>query len=777
VRLALTGLALLYMLLAAFSGHAADVTPTWLSYPIDWLHLVCTAAWAGGIAALAWTVLPRRSTLTPRERAPAVLSLLDRFSPVAYGAVIVLVLSGLYNAVNHLATPATLVNTTYGQLLVLKIALVGVMMLLSASHVYRLRPRIARLQGVAEQPGGGKEGAEQAEQARAGVHEGLATLAARLRLEGGVGAAILLATALMSQTLPSTAVTSATEVALVAAPPSSIAGTADAGDLHLTLTIAPPAVGTSTFTLGMREGKTALTGDTAAAIIHLYPAADPNLRATLDPSAQGTRFVARGSLAATGTWRADVQVRTVQAPDYRTVPFTFTVGAGATFLTPGLNPTAVTIQAAPGLLSAANTLTVRGVQGKGVRLLSQSLDMNMGILPYAATALGAGRWQVRNAFAPMNGRWGLTVQVQAQQDGPWTTLRQFVYQVPLSGPMRLLTPQAATTAAAQISASRPANLSAPFNVAWAEKLPYVALVTEMGSNGIRRLGGPLLHTGVQAHGVDVLDGTPWAYVTNFGSTPGTVAQIDVRTMRVVRTFAVGFGPAHVIFTPDQKRAFVTDFRSSDLYAIDLTTGATHRITFPNDECFEPHGGDISTDGRTLYVACAGGAWIYTVNAVTLQPERGVITAPGAYGVATDAPRHEVWVTDQTVNEVTVLDERTMRVMATIHVGKGPALLAPTPDGQTVYVADQLGNTVSVIDAAQRRVIATIPVAAEPHGPDVTGDGKYVYVPSIGGNAVTIIRTSDNKVVAVVPSAVGSNEVAIDEGSLPALHAPNPLAAP
>ena len=144
----------------------------------------------------------------------------------------------------------------------------------------------------------------------------------------------------------------------------------------------------------------------------------------------------------------------------------------------------------------------------------------------------------------------------------------------------------------------------------------------------------------------------------------------------------------------------------------------------------------------------------------MRPGRLVITAPGAFGVAVDAPRHEVWVTNQTANSVTVLDETTLAVRATIPVGKGPALLVPTPDGGAVYVADQLGNTVSVIDAGSRRVVATISVAAQPHGPDVTADGRYVYVASIGGNAVTIIRTSDNRVVAVVPSAVGSNEVAI-----------------
>jgi hypothetical protein len=109
-------------------------------------------------------------------------------------------------------------------------------------------------------------------------------------------------------------------------------------------------------------------------------------------------------------------------------------------------------------------------------------------------------------------------------------------------------------------------------------------------------------------------------------------------MRVVRTFTVGLGPAHIACTPDHRRAFVTDFRSSDLYMIDLRSGATQRIAFPGDNCFEPHGIDMSEDGRTLYVACAGGAWLYTVDARTLRPGRVVVTAPivkiGQTGVGT-----------------------------------------------------------------------------------------------------------------------------------------------
>jgi len=763
VRLPLALLAALYMLLVALSGHAADVQPLWLSYSVDWLHLICTAAWAGGIAALAYGVAPLRQGLPPAERALALLPLLDHFSPVAYVAVAALALSGLYNAVNHLDAPAVLVTSTYGQLLIVKLALVTLLMVLSATHVFGLRPRIVRAQ---------QDTARDTHDmtATATVHEGLATLGARLRLESGVGAAILLATALMGQTLPSATSTTSAASSTALAPataatvPATISGAAATDDLRGTLTVAPPAVGATTFTLAISERGAPLTETSAAAIIHLYPAGRPALLAPLDTVAQRAHFSVRGSLASAGIWRADVLVRTATAPDYRTLPFTFTVGPGAAFVASRQNPDAVTIAVAPGLLSDPNSVTIAGVNAPAVRLLSRSLDMNMGALPYPAVSLGGGRWRARDLFAPMNGRWSLTVQ--AQRAGAWVAVRQFVYQVPLTGAMRLLTPQASSPVAGPVTSAGSAlaqshNLSAPFNVTFARTLPYTGFITEMGSNGIRALKtGQLIATGVQAHGVDVLDGTPYVYVTNFGAEPGTVAQIDTRTRRIVRTFAVGLGPAHVIFTPDHRRAFVTDFRSSDLYMLDLVSGATRRITFPNDACFQPHGIDIAGDGRTLYVACAGGAWIYTVDARTARPARSALTQPGAYGVAVDGPRREVWVTDQTVNAVTVLDERTLKPVATIPVGKGPALLVATPDGRRIYVADQLGGMVSVIDAASRRVIATIPVASQPHGPDVTADGRYVYVASIGGNAVTIIRTSDNRVVAVVPAGVGANEVAI-----------------
>jgi hypothetical protein len=94
------------------------------------------------------------------------------------------------------------------------------------------------------------------------------------------------------------------------------------------LTVAPPTVGTATFTLRLWDKRAPITMATGAAIIHLYPVAQPTLRANLAPVAQGALWVTRGSLAAAGRWRADVLVRTVAVDQYRTLRFTFTVAPG-----------------------------------------------------------------------------------------------------------------------------------------------------------------------------------------------------------------------------------------------------------------------------------------------------------------------------------------------------------------------------------------------------------------------------------------------------------------
>ena len=75
----------------------------------------------------------------------------------------------------------------------------------------------------------------------------------------------------------------------------------------------------------------------------------------------------------------------------------------------------------------------------------------------------------------------------------------------------------------------------------------------------------------------------------------------------------------------------------------------------------------------------------------------------------------VYVTNSSDGTVSVINEATSAVTATIPVGSEPDGVAVDPAAGTVYVTNYGDGTVSVIDAATRAVTATIPV-----GPSRTG---------------------------------------------------------
>lgn len=126
----------------AFAGHANSADPRALAIVTDWLHLVAAGIWIGGIAQLAWTWVPRVGSLVPDLRRAVMGSVLKRFGRLALPAFLVVVASGLANALIELGHPSALWETGYGRILAVKIALVALIALASYCHALRLRPRL-----------------------------------------------------------------------------------------------------------------------------------------------------------------------------------------------------------------------------------------------------------------------------------------------------------------------------------------------------------------------------------------------------------------------------------------------------------------------------------------------------------------------------------------------------------------------------------------------------------------------------------------------------------
>ena len=117
----LLGVAALVPLAAA--GHAAAVEPdTVRTIALDALHTLGAGLWVGALLPLALLLRSASSEDGADARPHAVLAA-RRFSRLALGIVLVLVTSGTWLAVTHVGNVAGLVGTSYGRLLLTKLAL------------------------------------------------------------------------------------------------------------------------------------------------------------------------------------------------------------------------------------------------------------------------------------------------------------------------------------------------------------------------------------------------------------------------------------------------------------------------------------------------------------------------------------------------------------------------------------------------------------------------------------------------------------------------------
>ncbi|SFY51432.1 copper resistance CopC/CopD family protein [Streptomyces sp. F-1] len=124
----------------AVSEHASVGLQPGIAMPVDVVHLLAVAAWLGGLTALL-VALYRAPAGMPVEAAAV-----RRFSRLAFGSVLVLVVTGVYQSWRQLGSWSAFTGTRYGQLLLAKIALVALMVgIASASRRWtgRLTDRAA----------------------------------------------------------------------------------------------------------------------------------------------------------------------------------------------------------------------------------------------------------------------------------------------------------------------------------------------------------------------------------------------------------------------------------------------------------------------------------------------------------------------------------------------------------------------------------------------------------------------------------------------------------
>ena len=137
----------------ALAGHASVQQPVALLVALDVAHVLAMSAWIGGLVALLVALPAATRRLPPSDRTSLLAAALLRFSPIALGCVVVLLVTGTVQAIEHIGTWSQLLDTGFGRAVLIKAGLILVLIALGAMNRRRVIPKLRALAESVAAPG------------------------------------------------------------------------------------------------------------------------------------------------------------------------------------------------------------------------------------------------------------------------------------------------------------------------------------------------------------------------------------------------------------------------------------------------------------------------------------------------------------------------------------------------------------------------------------------------------------------------------------------------
>jgi YVTN family beta-propeller protein len=143
------------------------------------------------------------------------------------------------------------------------------------------------------------------------------------------------------------------------------------------------------------------------------------------------------------------------------------------------------------------------------------------------------------------------------------------------------------------------------------------------------------------------------------------------------------------------------------------------------------------DGRTLGVLATIDAKNYATHDLALSRDGKLLLA-----------------TNLASGRLSVIDTLAMETVASVYTGARSHVVAFTNDDRQAWVANVGEDNVSIIDVGTLRVLATIPTGKGPTGLTFSRDGRFAYVSNQGDKTVAVVDTVTHAVLRQIP--VGTN---------------------
>ena len=108
---------------------------------LTWVHITSAAIWVGGSLFIGTVFAPilKKMSLSVEERLQLMIKVGRRFNKIAVPALVILIVTGIYQAHLVLQSSDILYDTSYGNVLIIKILLVFALIITYAIHVRIVR--------------------------------------------------------------------------------------------------------------------------------------------------------------------------------------------------------------------------------------------------------------------------------------------------------------------------------------------------------------------------------------------------------------------------------------------------------------------------------------------------------------------------------------------------------------------------------------------------------------------------------------------------------------
>jgi copper transport protein len=298
--------ALVYVLLVSLVSHANAVEGSFWATTADFIHLTSAAVWIGMVVQMGLTLVWARREVPDGVRTNFLAAHLQRFSVLAAVSVIALLATGTFSALTEIPEWGSLIDTSYGRALLIKLALVGLLLPVAGLNAIVLRPRALR-----HLPAGRREGLERLR----GV------LLRSIWLEAALAAGVLLIVGVLTQYPTSRVVVDSENY--VQESTEAVVGfesSSQAGDVGVNLSISPNSVGANSYQVFLFPTPGQPLTEVLQVRLRFKPP-DPALGPSevIADEVNPNFFKASGSFFTTsGGWEVQVFVRRAQVDDVST---------------------------------------------------------------------------------------------------------------------------------------------------------------------------------------------------------------------------------------------------------------------------------------------------------------------------------------------------------------------------------------------------------------------------------------------------------------------------